>query len=48
MEVGERMTVNGKATMFAFDGANQLVSSTVDGVTTRYIYDAAGWLIYRS
>ena len=28
--------------MFTFDGASQLVSSTVDGVTTRYTYDAAG------
>jgi YD repeat-containing protein len=31
--------------MFTFDGANQLVSSTVDGVTTRYTYDAAGRLV---
>ena len=29
----------------AFDGANQLVSSTTDGVTTRYAYDAAGRLV---
>ena len=37
--------VNGKTTTFTFDGANQLVSSTVDGVTTRYTYDAAGRLV---
>ena len=30
---------------FAFDGANQLVSSTSDGVTVRYAYDAAGRLV---
>ena len=32
-------------TTFAFDDANQLVSSTTDGVTTRYAYDAAGRLV---
>lgn len=32
-------------TTFAFDGANQLVSSTTDGVTTKYAYDAAGRLV---
>ena len=32
-------------TTFAFDAANQLVSSTTDGVTTRYTYDAAGRLV---
>ena len=32
-------------TFFAFDGANQLVSSTTDGVTTEYTYDAAGRLV---
>ena len=32
-------------TTYAFDGANQLVSSTCDGVTTRYAYDAAGRLV---
>ena len=32
-------------TTFAFDGANQLVSSTTDGVTTTYAYDAAGRLV---
>ncbi|MBE6381885.1 MAG: hypothetical protein E7049_02595 [Lentisphaerae bacterium] len=32
-------------TTFAFDSANQLVSSTTDGVTTRYAYDAAGRLV---
>ena len=35
----------GKTTTYAFDGANQLVSSTCDGVTTRYAYDAAGRLV---
>lgn len=29
-------------TTFTFDGANQLVSSTTDGVTTKYAYDADG------
>ena len=29
-----------KTTTFTFDDANQLVSSTTDGVTTRYEYDA--------
>ena len=38
---GERTYI---ATTFTFDDANQLVSSTVDGVTTRYTYDAAGRL----
>ena len=32
-------------TTFTFDGANQLVSSTTDGVTTQYAYDAAGRLV---
>ena len=32
-------------TTFAFDDANQLVSSTTDGVTTRYAYDAAGRMV---
>ena len=32
-------------TTFTFDGANQLVSSTTDGVTTRYAYDAAGRMV---
>ena len=32
-------------TTFTFDAANQLVSSTCDGVTTRYAYDAAGRLV---
>ena len=32
-------------TTFTFDDANQLVSSTTDGVTTRYTYDAAGRLV---
>ena len=31
-----------KVTTFTFDDANQLVSFTTDGVTTRYEYDAAG------
>lgn len=35
----------GKTTTFAFDGANQLVSSTTDDVTTKYVYDAAGRLV---
>ena len=35
----------GKTTTFTFDDANQLVSSTTDGVTTRYAYDAAGRLV---
>ena len=39
---GERTYI---ATTFTFDDANQLVSSTVDGVTTRYTYDAAGRLV---
>ncbi len=30
---------------FTFDSANQLVSSTTDGVTTHYAYDAAGRLV---
>ena len=34
-----------KTTTFTFDCANQLVSSTTDGVTTRYAYDAAGRLV---
>ena len=34
-----------QTTAFAFDSANQLVSSTTDGVTTRYAYDAAGRLV---
>jgi len=34
-----------QTTTFAFDGANQLVSSTTDGVTTKYAYDAAGRLV---
>ena len=34
-----------KTTTFIFDGANQLVSSTTDGVTTKYAYDAAGRLV---
>ena len=40
-----RKSVRGKTTTFTFDGANQLVSSTTDGVTTKYAYDAAGRLI---
>ncbi len=32
-------------TTYTFDGVNQLVSSTTDGVTTRYAYDAAGRLV---
>ena len=32
-------------TTFTFDAANQLVSSTTDGVTTFYSYDAAGRLV---
>ena len=32
-------------TTFTFDDANQLVSSTTDGVTTRYAYDVAGRLV---
>ena len=40
-----KKTVNGKTTTFAFDAANQLVSSTTDGVTTRYAYDAAGRMV---
>ena len=40
-----RKTVRGKTTEFSFDGANQLVSSTTDGVTTRYAYDAVGRLV---
>jgi len=39
---GERTYI---ATTFAFDDANQLVSSTTDGVTTRYAYDAAGRMV---
>lgn len=35
-----RKTVAGKTTTFTFDDANQLVSSTSDGITTRYEYDA--------
>ena len=34
-----------RTTTFAFDAANQLVSSTTGGVTTRYAYDAAGRLV---
>ena len=34
-----------QTTTFTFDDANQLVSSTTDGVTTRYTYDAAGRLV---
>ena len=34
-----------KVTTFTFDDANQLVSSTCDGVTTRYEYDAAGRMV---
>ncbi len=34
-----------QTTTFTFDDANQLVSSTTDGVTTRYSYDAAGRLV---
>ena len=34
-----------RTTTFTFDGANQLVSSTTDGVTTQYAYDAAGRLV---
>ena len=34
-----------QTTTFTFDAANQLVSSTTDGVTTRYAYDAAGRLV---
>ena len=34
-----------RTTTFTFDGANQLVSSTTDGVTTSYAYDAAGRLV---
>ena len=34
-----------QTTIFAFDDANQLVSSTTDGVTTRYAYDAAGRMV---
>lgn len=34
-----------QTTTFTFDDANQLVSSTTDGVTTRYAYDAAGRLV---
>ena len=37
--------VRGRTTTYAFDGANQLVSSTSDGVTTKYAYDAAGRLV---
>ena len=33
-------------TTFTFDDANQLVSSTTDGVTTRYAYDATGRLVW--
>ena len=40
-----RKSVRGKTTTFTFDGANQLVSSTTDGVTTKYAYDAVGRLI---
>ena len=40
-----KKTIRGKTTTFAFDGANQLVSSTTDGVTTKYAYDAAGRLV---
>jgi len=40
-----RKTVRGKTTTFAFDGVNQLVSSTCDGMTTKYAYDAAGRLV---
>ena len=39
---GERTYI---ATTFTFDDANQLVSSTTDGVTTRYAYDAAGRMV---
>ena len=34
-----------QTTTFTFDDANQLVSSTTDGVTTRYAYDAAGRMV---
>ena len=34
-----------RSSTFTFDDANQLVSSTTDGVTTRYAYDAAGRLV---
>jgi len=33
--------IGGKTTTFAFDDANQLVSSTTDGVTTKYAYGLA-------
>ena len=39
---GERTYIT---TTFTFDDANQLVSSTTDGVTTRYAYDAAGRMV---
>ena len=39
---GERTYIT---TTFTFDRANQLVSSTTDGVTTKYAYDAAGRLV---
>ena len=38
-------TINGKTTTFTFDSVNQLVSSTTDGVTTRYAYDGAECLV---
>ena len=34
-----------QTTTFTFDGANQLVSSTTGGVTTKYAYDAVGRLV---
>ena len=34
-----------QTTTFTFDDANQLASSTTDGVTTRYAYDAAGRMV---
>ena len=34
-----------QTTTFTFDAANQIISSTTDGVTTRYTYDAAGRLV---
>ncbi|MBE6381894.1 MAG: hypothetical protein E7049_02640 [Lentisphaerae bacterium] len=38
-------SANYLTTTFTFDDANQLVSSTTDGVMTRYAYDAAGRLV---
>lgn len=44
-----KKTVDGKTTMFTYDKANQLASSTLpDGTVKKYVYDAAGRLVTES